>query len=539
VGPAALEYFQAVAQSDDPSVRANALLDLARTQSALGRHQAALATYRGLQDPDVLVAGRPAELWARLAVCELLDDLKATAEFSNAVRQLDADLHGGRWQLTRAAYQNYAAEVRRLRTAGSLPAGPTLPTESAQAIAAGVDFLWSQWQEQGLTRETAASRITRVWNGQPLFLLWRATAERFVALVAGPGFVQDRVVEPVKGLADRQRVRVLLEDGEGRTVPSLGAIGPATLSEVRTMVETRLPWTLRVVSANTQTDEAEFSTRRQLVIAGLVFLALFVSAGSYLSVRAMTREMEAVQLKSDFVAAVSHEFRTPLTLLRQFSDMLVDDRVSSEQERRRYYAALQRGTRRLTRLVEDLLDFGRMEAGSRAYRFQRLDALQWFTSVTKEFADEVHNKGYRLDLSWTCPTGLVLQADEEAIGRAFWNLLDNAVKYSPACKTIWVSADFEGGRVTIGVRDQGVGVPIDEQQAIFRKFVRGSTTNTQVVRGTGLGLALVEQIVEAHGGQVRLVSAVGEGSTFSIVLPAVIEEQEQEQEQEQSKWLAS
>jgi signal transduction histidine kinase len=249
----------------------------------------------------------------------------------------------------------------------------------------------------------------------------------------------------------------------------------------------------------------------------------------------MTREMEAVQLKSDFVAAVSHEFRTPLTLLRQFSDLLVEDRVSSEQERRRYYGALQRGTRRLTRLVEDLLDFGRMEAGSRAYRFQRLDAQQWFGSVTKEFADEVQNKGYRLEVSWSCPSRLVLQADEEAIGRAFWNLLDNAVKYSPGCKTIWVSADCEGGRVTIGVRDQGVGVPIDEQRAIFRKFVRGAATNTQVVKGTGLGLALVEQIVEAHGGEVRLVSAVGDGSTFSIVLPAAIEEQEEEQ----SKWLAS
>jgi signal transduction histidine kinase len=110
----------------------------------------------------------------------------------------------------------------------------------------------------------------------------------------------------------------------------------------------------------------------------------------------MTREMEAVRLKSDFVAAVSHEFRTPLTLLRQFSDLLAEDRVSNEQERRRYYAAIQRGTRRLTRLVEDLLDFGRMEAGSRSFRFERVDVRSWFTKLTSEFEEEIRSKGYHL-----------------------------------------------------------------------------------------------------------------------------------------------
>ncbi len=266
-GAAALEYFQALAQSDEMGVRANALLDLARTQSALGRHRAALATYRELQDPDVLVAGRPAELWARLASCELLRESKGTGEFVEAVRQLERDLHGGRWQLTRAAYQNYSAEVRRLRAEAALPADAALPTASVQSLAAAVDFLWGQWQEQGLSRETAANRTTRVWSGQSVFLLWRATADRFVALVAGPGFVADRIIEPLKGVADRQRVLVVLEDGQGQTVLSHGPVRPATQSEVRTMVETRLPWTLRVVSSNTETDEAEFSTRRQLVVA--------------------------------------------------------------------------------------------------------------------------------------------------------------------------------------------------------------------------------------------------------------------------------
>jgi signal transduction histidine kinase len=294
---------------------------------------------------------------------------------------------------------------------------------------------------------------------------------------------------------------------------------------------------LRVVNANADVDEAQFSTRRQLVITGLAFVGVFVVAGSYLSVRAMTREIEAVRLKSDFVAAVSHEFRTPLTLLRQFSDLLAEDRVSSETERRRYYAALQRGTRRLTRLVEDLLDFGRMEAGSRVFKFERVPVKDWLSSVTAEFQDEVRSKGYRVELAWNGAAAAVMHADEGALGRALWNLLDNAVKYSPASTTIWIAADVEHGALTIRVRDTGVGVPPEELRTIFRKFVRGSASATQIVKGTGLGLALVEQIVDAHGGTVHVESAVGQGSTFSIRLPVDVEADVKPQEPR--KWRAS
>ena len=110
----------------------------------------------------------------------------------------------------------------------------------------------------------------------------------------------------------------------------------------------------------------------------------------------------------------------------------------------------------------------------------------------------------------------------EALSRALWNLLDNAVKYSPSSKTIWIGGTIGDGKLTVSVRDRGIGVPHADRRAIFRKFVRGSMPDGSVVRGTGLGLALVEQIMHAHGGEVRLDSTSPDGSTFSLVLPITV-----------------
>jgi signal transduction histidine kinase len=447
-------------------------------------------------------------------------------------RQFDRDLHQARWQLTRSTYVHYAEESSRLLGADQPAADRT--RSIALSMAAAVESLWEEWREQSRPAERFDGQRTDASSESAIFLAWRGRTERAVAFVAGPEFVSDRILGPLgPQLLDKLRARVELSDGKGGTVASYGnpRDEPGDLPPVRLPPdETKLPWHIRVVGP--QSDLADSVYRQRVLIAALVCLALIVVAGSYFSARAMAREMEAARLQSEFVAAVSHEFRTPLTLLRQFSDMLADGRVSNDEERGMYYAALQRGTRRLTRLVEDLLDFARMEAGSRAFHLEPMRAREWLTRLIGEFNQETKSKGYQAELAWTGPSAVV-RADEAAIGRAVWNLLDNAVKYSPACRTIWVDGAFEKGTLTISVRDRGLGVPAAERRAIFRKFVRGSSTNGHVAKGTGLGLALVKQIAEAHRGTVHLESAVGEGSTFSIRLPADADDREQ------GEWLTS
>jgi signal transduction histidine kinase len=279
---------------------------------------------------------------------------------------------------------------------------------------------------------------------------------------------------------------------------------------------TGLPWTLFVWSTDVQAEVQQFAARRRLLLGGLALVLVVICAGSYFIARAFARELAVARLQSDFVSAVSHEFRTPLTALRQLSEIFNEDRPLHEERRKTYYQALDRATGRLDKLVEGLLDFGRMEAGAMVYRETDLDAGTLVKSVVNDFQREVGDRGYLVELKVADDLPAV-RGDSEALGRALWNLLDNATKYSSGCKTIWVEVEREGRELAIHVRDHGIGIPAQEQHQILRKFVRGAAAAG--IKGTGIGLAMVKHIVDAHGGTLRVESTPGQGSTFSILLP--------------------
>jgi signal transduction histidine kinase len=242
-------------------------------------------------------------------------------------------------------------------------------------------------------------------------------------------------------------------------------------------------------------------------------------AVGYFINRAVLRELKVARLQSDFVAAVSHEFRTPLTTIRQLSEMLVRGRFSSEERRRQFCETLLRESDRLHKLVEGLLDFARFETGGSAYRFETIEAGEFVRGIVAEFEQRVASQGFHIELA--APEGEIrVRVDRESLTRAIENLLDNAVKYSPDCRTIWVDLQREAGRVSITVRDQGLGIPPHEQREIFEKFVRGADSKALRIKGTGIGLAMVRTIVQAHGGEILLDSKPGQGSRFTMVLRA-------------------
>lgn len=515
----AIAVFRDLSRSEDPTVRTGALVRLGRNLRKAQQSTAALDIYGELEHMGATpVAGLPAELLGRHARCTLLEELKRTTEVKREAGLLYADLHNGRWKLDRGAYRFYAQEASRWYTPD-----PELQAHTQDAVptATAVELLWEAWQRIRRGEDLAAGHRS-VWIlGRPVLLVWQTSSDRLVALVAGERYLEQQWLSVVRPLMDRQSVRLALTDPEGHPVLAQFS-GTSDRQATRSSAETQLPWTLRVVSEDPQAELTQEGNRRRLLLLAFTFLFAFMLVGSYFIARAVTRELEVARLQSDFVSAVSHEFRTPLASLWQLSEMLTDGRVPSETRRQEYYEGLRRASERLYRLVESLLDFGRMQAGVQQYRFELLDTGPFFSGVVEDFAQEAAERGYHVDITQQ-PHLPPVQADREALARALWNLLDNAVKYSPQNKTVWAKATCDNGRVAISVSDKGLGIAAHERKRIFKKFVRVASAELAGAKGTGLGLTMVEHIVAAHGGQVKLDSEPGVGSTFTILLPSAKE----------------
>jgi signal transduction histidine kinase len=515
----AIASFRKLAHSPDPLIRAGALLRLARNLIRAGEPQAALAVYDDLARLGAArIEGIPADLLARRARLIVLEDLHQNAQLRREAETLLQDLYKHHWILSSSAYHFYLQEAsQRVGPNSGALAALQAREQEYLALAAAAEALWAQSQPG--RREQTDPLGTRgfIGNGRPMLLMWRTGSDHLVALVAGPLLFGQHWLAPLRPWLERERVTLALTDAEGH--PVFGQIAANAGSQVqRSTVETKLPWTVHAASADPAADLAQLAVRRRLLLAGLGLMAIVVLAGGYFIFRATTRELAVARLQSDFVAAVSHEFRTPLTSMRQIAELFARGRVPDEERRQKYSEILLRETERLHRLVENLLDFGRMEASAHEYRLELLDVAALVRAVVSDFQEEVSARGYIVELNERTSASTV-RGDPEALRRALWNLLDNAVKYSPECRTVWVEVSRQDKRLSIAVRDRGLGIPTEEQKEVFKKFVRGASSKAAGAKGTGLGLAMVDHIARAHRGKVLVQSEPGAGSTFTLLLP--------------------
>jgi signal transduction histidine kinase len=502
----ARELLRTLAAYPDPEVWLEARLRLATHDLNAGRIDAALAAFETLTGPqkDTFGSGRtPISLTARYQRCRILAERHRAAELSREATALLRDLLNARWPLTEANYWLYLRDA--VRWLGLLP--PAARPE--ERLAAAVSEVWRQRTSLIGDDSNSARRLLDVGGLSYVVLIRRFKGETR-ALVADASFVAAQwtataaaVVDPAQVTFELQRTAVDVPHAAGSTVRSATDIG--------------LPWTLVVTRTSGSDDAAAFASRRRLLLSGFLVLIVMVSGASYFIARAVSRELAVARMQSDFVAAVSHEFRTPLTALRQFTEMLRNSVSLDDGRRRLFYDAQARATDRLTGLVESLLDFGRMEAGARPYRFEPLSCTQIVSEVVEDFRREVESAGYQIE--FRTDADAEIDGDREALGRALRNLLDNAVKYSPDARTVHVDVARRSDKVLISVRDQGIGVGSRERKAIFARFHRGAEAQTRGIQGTGIGLAMVDHIVKAHRGRVHLDSVVGRGSRFTMILP--------------------
>lgn len=475
----AIDLYRQLAASARPQERAYYMHGLARTLKKAGRTVEAGQTYELLaRQMPVRIGSLPSDFLARYATLS-----------EDTALQLYRNLVDGLWRLEKSNYLFYSEQLRqRVPQTGTTRSLFAQEQERRALTAAGEYFL-----QTASASTDQSNAFFAFWNPNP-----------FVAVVLRTSLVTARLERAI----DSGQFNYSLSNHD---LPDNNQ--PAVTYSLQ---NARLPLRLHVWPKDTAALYADAVDRQNLYLGILgVVLALLVS-GSYFVVRTMKTELALAQMKSDFAATVSHEFRSPLTGINQLAEMLRDGRVADDRRRQEYYEMIVADTHRLRRLVDNILDFSRMESGRKQYHFKELESAIWLRELAEDFRSEAAGRGFTIESRIPRELPPIL-GDRETLTTAVHNLLDNALKYSGDARTVWIDVSCDGQRVSISVRDRGIGIHPEDRPRIFEKFYRGRKSSREV-KGAGLGLNLVQHTVAAHGGRVEFETREGEGSTFTIHL---------------------
>ncbi|HEX8411786.1 MAG TPA: HAMP domain-containing sensor histidine kinase [Thermoanaerobaculia bacterium] len=302
----------------------------------------------------------------------------------------------------------------------------------------------------------------------------------------------------------------------GDDLPRMTGTGREFITQPLSFVFT--DWRVGIRDACASPEElAASSFRHNMMWSGGAFMVLLGAIG--LAGGAVARQARLSQMKSDFVSNVSHELRTPLSSIRVFGEYMRLGRVTKPEKILEYGEYIEAESRRLTQLINNILDFSKIESAEKNYRFCATDVVELAGQTVAGFEMPLREAGVTIAFSASGPRPPLLQLDKDAIAQVLVNLLDNAVKYSNGNKNIDVTVLSAGDEVRVSVRDRGIGIPVLERKKIFDKFYRVGSGLVHDVKGSGLGLPIVEHVAKAHGGHVEVESELGAGSTFTIVLP--------------------
>jgi signal transduction histidine kinase len=407
--------------------------------------------------------------------------------------------------------------VRRLYLCdrrGTLLYPPRAPEEEVALLTGILGEVPEGFWERGGQRHFLAgdqvvlAAVLRTAGGAPLLAV----------VTRDPEVLRRDVLAPALGKEERATAILAVLDHRGRPVYSPEPVGTAD-RVVTVPTGGALPdW--RIALYQPPGSSPRGAVRRQIMIFTGAFALLLVVIGTGLVAtwRLVRRETEMARLKADFVANVSHDLKTPLSLIRMFAETLEMGRVGDDAKRQEYYHVMTREAERLSRLIDNVLDFSRIESGRRRYDLVPTAVEPLVRETLAAFEYPLGQQGFQVEVT-VAPDLPEVPMDADAVGQALANLVDNAVKYSGARRVLRVDAHLAGGGLALVVADEGIGIPREEQARIFEKFYRAGRSETQGRRGSGVGLALVRHVAEAHGGRVTVESRPGEGSRFTLWLP--------------------
>jgi signal transduction histidine kinase len=367
--------------------------------------------------------------------------------------------------------------------------------------------------------------LARFLQDQLKLLFWYRSP-RDASLVFGAQVKLAELVARMKPLVAldaplTNEIAIALLDDNGRPVtstqPQSGGARqrPFVASEIGEM----LPhWEVAVYLQHPEHLNRAAGTVRLTLGLLIAVLVLAIAVGSWLIVADLRRQLTLARQKTDFVSNVSHELKTPLTSIRMFAEMLAEDRVVEPEKRRQFHQIIASEASRLTRLINNVLDFARLERGEKTYQFAELDLVGLVAETVAAYRPHLESAGFTLKCELPAEP-VPVRGDRDALVQVLVNMLSNAEKYSGERKDILVRAESVSGRVEIQVLDRGTGVPRGCEERIFEQFFRAHDSLSSGIQGSGLGLTLARQIAQAHGGEVVFQPRDGGGSCFTLRLP--------------------
>jgi len=545
-------YRDILATAPRADVRADALNGAARLQRQLGHWNAALDAYRrlGSEFGDVLTAGGiPFRLMAQLELGSTEHQAGDASSAGRTLLSLFAALLRGDGALSRAQHAFFMRECRE--RAASVVADITeastrrLLSDSLEVLARMAEITRQRTERLLLFERSAGaaavarrSRVAERTDPHPRLALDLQGQSYYVQFASaqagntdeGPGTwglllnadtLVARLDSSLRARTGAVSVGWTLVDPTG-TVLRESDIPVNGVAAVNSGLPGGVPpYTISLYPADAGFVRTLLTSRRGIFSYAFVLIAGILVVGLVLTMNTISHQLELSRMQSDFVSTVSHEFRSPLTAIRQIGEMLQADQVPSESKRRQYYDVLVEQSERLSMLVNRVLDFARMESGQHTFAMQSVNVNAFLDDLVGDVEQRVDHKGFviRREVERNLPS---LKADPDALKQAVSNLIDNAIKYSGDSRELVVRGFTDNGHVVVAVQDFGKGMDTAECSRVFERFYRGGDPLTRSVKGTGLGLTMVQHIIEGHGGRVDVESAPGRGSTFTVRLPVQV-----------------
>jgi signal transduction histidine kinase len=559
----ALALYRSAAAEGPPERAAEALFGAARCQRELGQWQEAVRTLRRLVDrfgESVDATGAARGLPALLSMVEISRDNGDFPGEQLAVRELLGELRRARERLDGDQQAFYLSRLKRYPEAADLftrseaaggegaadprpgsapllsgpaaPAGPRAkPPAAGSPVGPGAkrdelaERLRPHAEERGVLDAPGYHRVTLPDGTLAVLAFFRAPGETLSYLRLDPAAYLRDVSLFCRELNLSPRA-LRFTDQEGRAAAAAGEPASPPPADMSPLATRALPRPFSHLSVHYYPAPGEVTeelrrletSRVALFTWSIVVLVLMIVLGVSVTLRTVLREMQVTKLKTDFVSFVTHELKTPLTAIRMFTETLLLERVGSEEERRRCLELIDLEAARLSRLIEQVLEFSKIQRRQKAFHFTSGDMAEVIEEAVRIFQDHNREAGCEIEVNKAQHAISRIKMDRAAMVELLLNLFSNALKYSRDSKKIVVNVRESINDITVEVIDRGIGIPKREQRKIFEKFYRAQDYLTREVEGTGLGLTFARYIAKVHGGDIKVSSVVNQGSTFTLEL---------------------